>query len=187
MFLRVIGRFTLPLVAASLLVVAACGGDDDDDTSGTPDAAANNPDSAPGTPDAAPTFPDAPPTPDANTNPTVDAGGTSGQVYCGEVEGNCTLPEICCVTGTGGNASAACTAEADCTGAQTAKIMCDGPEDCDDGAGEVCCGNIGTSSTSCVTTQCFVTICHGVNDCPGENDQCCPTDYGGYCSGFGCF
>lgn len=186
MFIRMIGRFSLPLLAASLLVTSACG-DDDDDNPGTPDASENTPDAAPGSPDASTSTPDSAPTPDSSGgNP--DSGGTAGQVYCGEVAGNCTLPaEICCVTGIGGSATAECTAEADCTGGQTAKIFCDGPEDCDTGGGEVCCGSIGTSSTSCTSDTCYFTICGSPEDCPGENDQCCATEYGGYCSGYGCY
>jgi len=183
-FTRLIRNFTLPLFAASLLVVAACGGDDDDN-SGNPDAAINNPDSGSGNPDGSTTNPDGSTSnPDGHVGPTTDAGGTAGEVYCGTA-GSCDLStEICCVTGNGGSATSECTAEGDCTG--NAKIFCDGPEDCE--TDEYCCGQIGNAGTSCSATACsLITICHGPSDCPGDSDQCCATDYGGYCSSFGCF
>ena len=189
MLVRTLRRISLPLLTASLLVFAACGGDDDDDT-GNPDAAAGGPDAPTGTPDAPPVTPDAAPTPDAPVT-TIDAGGTSGQVFCGEST-YCDLPQVCCVTGMGGGATAECTDEASCTGGQTAVIKCDGPEDCTVG-GEVCCGGLTSSGADCMAsgdcTGFNRVICHNAaTDCPGDSDECCPTDYGGgYCSSFGCY
>jgi hypothetical protein len=173
-----IRRFPLIFLAAACLVLGACGDDDDTgdaDASTTPDASTT-------TPDASTTYPDAA-TADAADN-GGDAGGVAGEVYCGSTAGNCTLPQVCCVTGFGENMSAECTAAGDCEGAA---VACDGPEDCNTGGGEVCCGQIMSSTASCTTDSCMIVICHSVGDCPDATYECCPTDFGGgYCSQYGC-
>jgi len=156
-------RFVLPLLASAFLLCGACG--DDDDTPGAD--AAQTPDADENTPDGSGGFPDAPETPDA-AGPNIDGGGgEAGDIICDQAI--CSPPQICCVSYAGGF-SFECTASDACSGAA---MTCDGPEDCNTGAGEQCCVGLGNFNASCVSPCEEYTVCHTADDCPVAGENCC--------------
>jgi hypothetical protein len=159
------------------LAIASCGGGGDDDTAEVDASSLVGVDSAPGTPDAPPAVvPDAPVgAPDAST-----ADPRAGVVTCGDTECDLTAGNVCCVSMSGSE----CTAAAECSGGFSAPQHCDGPEDCS--ASERCCAYapILTSTpgafceATCETTPngSHSDLCHDDGQCPGSEmscGQCC--------------
>ena len=173
-------RASLGLVALSILlaVTVACG---DDDPAGAD--AANQADADPTAPDSAPGSIDADPgAPDANTTSydapvgSFDANtGDPGAIACGEAE--CTSPQVCCVSYSGGITSE-CTAADGCSG--NATIACDGPEDCTSGTDVCCSGGIANPSSSCsAAASCDTIVCRETSECNvGGGETCCDLTVG---------
>jgi hypothetical protein len=181
----------IALVVCGLLAIACS---DDGGVPGGADATVGDGSASGGGADADPTAPDGGGgTPDAaGGGGTPDAAGGGGSadaapgagVACGET--TCFAPQICCVTGGGPGAMAACADPGTCMGAE---ISCDGPEDCPSDL--VCCGSLsptGGGATECQpATGCSAVICHVDGDCPTPGNICCDYGFGSsICTAF-CF
>lgn len=136
-----------------------------------------------------------------DAGPPFDANG----VRCGTAT-TCDVGQQCCVTANDAGGMFTCAASCPDAGFT---LACDGPEDCKNGGGPLCCANLktlaGTSpncpldsvATACVTTctttlsqmcpgKTTVRLCHQPEDCAGEvqHTSCCTRGQGALAATF---